>query len=74
MGIPWAELESVGPWGLVTMFVILVFFGFLVPGKTVREWKDLYFRERQSREDFQDLMGLLKKVLDALPPPKGEEK
>jgi ABC-type Fe3+ transport system permease subunit len=73
MSIPWESLASIGPWGLVTLFVILIFFGFLVPGKQVKEWKDLYLRERESREDMQGLMGLLRKALDALPPLNREE-
>lgn len=71
--MPWGELASVGPWGLVTIFVLMVFSGFLVRSTQAKEWKDLYLRERASREDMQDVMGLLRKVLKALPPRMTED-
>lgn len=71
--LPWADLATIGPWGVVTLFFLLVFFGILVPGRREKEWKDLYLAERASREDMQGLMGLLRKVLKALPASKDEE-
>lgn len=67
MGVPWAELATVGPWGLVTIFVLMVFFGFLVPGKDRNYWREAFFKEQEMRRNMEVTGRLQKKVFDSLP-------
>lgn len=73
LGIPWDQLQSIGPWGLVTLCVILVFTGQLVPGREMRHWRKAFFTEQEMRRDLEATGQVARTVLKALPAGKHEE-
>lgn len=72
MAIPWEHLNDIGPWGLVTLFVILIFTGFLVRGSEVRYWRQAFFTEQEMRRDLEATGRVARKVLTSLPDPNEE--
>jgi hypothetical protein len=71
--IPWAQLQDVGPWGLVTLAVWSVFTGRLVPGKERDYWRKAFFAEQDMRRELEVTGTLQRKVLTALSPPDGDD-
>jgi len=65
--MPWGTLQDIGPWGLVTLCVILVFTGQLVPGKEVKYWRQAFFTEQQMRQDMEVTGQLQRKLLASIP-------
>jgi hypothetical protein len=65
----WATLSTIGPWGLVTLFVLMVFSGVLVPGREVRYWRKAFFAEQEMRRDLEATGRVVRTVVQALPDP-----
>lgn len=70
--IPWASLSTIGAGGLVTMFVLLIAFGALVPGREVRYWRKAFFAEQEMRRDLEATGRVVRTVVQALPDPPPE--
>jgi hypothetical protein len=70
--VPWDHLNDIGPWGLVSLFVILVFTGFLVRGSEVNYWRKAFFTEQEMRRDLEATGKVARTVLQALPVPPEE--
>lgn len=71
-GIPWGSLASIGPWGLVTVAVLCIFFGVLVPGREVRYWRQAFFTEQKMRQDLEATGRVVRTVIESLPDPPSE--
>jgi hypothetical protein len=71
--VPWAHLSELGPWGLVTAFVLLVFSGYLVRGSEVRYWREAFFAEQEMRRDLEVTGRIVRTTFQALPPESPEE-
>jgi len=71
--IPWDTLSTIGAGGLVTLFVLLVFFGALVPGREVRYWRQAFFAEQEMRRDLEATGRVVRTVVQALPDPPPPE-
>jgi hypothetical protein len=67
--IPLDHLSEIGPWGLVTLFVILVFTGYLVTGREREYWRKAFFTEQEMRRDLEVTGRLTRSVLAAPPLP-----
>jgi ABC-type Fe3+ transport system permease subunit len=65
--VPWENLKDIGPWGLVTLFVLLVLFGWLVPAKEMRYWRKAFFVEQELRRDLQATGQITRSVFNSLP-------
>jgi hypothetical protein len=73
MEFPWETLADVGPWGLVTICVLLIFTGRLVPGKDRDYWREAFFEQQKMTQELQHVTGKsMVQVLQALPPPAQE--
>lgn len=72
--VPWAELKDIGPWGLVTLFVLLIFFGVLVRGSELKYWRQAFFTEQEMRRDLEATGRVVRTAFKALPeePPEAE--
>lgn len=72
--MPWAQLETIGPWGLVTLCVLLIFSGALVPGREVKYWRQAFFTEQKMRQDLEATGRVVRTVINALPeaPPEDQ--
>lgn len=66
-GIPWDTLGTIGAGGLVTLFVLLIFFGWLVPAKEMRYWRQAFFTEQEMRRDLESTGKVVRTVVSALP-------
>ena len=73
-GIPWDTLSTIGAGGLVTLFVLLIFFGQLVPGREVRYWRQAFFAEQEMRRDMETTGKVVRSAMSALPDPTQEQK
>lgn len=71
--VPWAHLTEIGPWGLVTLFVLLIFSGYLVRGSEARYWRQAFFVEQQLRRDLEATGRIVRTTFQALPEVPPEE-
>jgi hypothetical protein len=69
----WVSLSTVGPWGLVTICVMLIFTGRLVPGRERDYWRKAFFSEQEMRKELAATGQVARKVLTALTPPMDGE-
>lgn len=59
--MPWDKVAAIGPWGLVTIFFLLMFMGWLVPKAThERELRD----KDEQIKDLRDQRDTMGKALD----------
>jgi hypothetical protein len=52
--IPWQTFVDKGPAGLIVVFFLLVFFGLLVPRRTLRDRDDALARERARADNLAE--------------------
>lgn len=66
--LPIEHLNEIGPWGLVTLFVILVFSGYLVTGRERDYWRKAFFTEQEMRKDLEVTGRVTRSVLTSAIP------
>jgi hypothetical protein len=52
--IPWQVVEDRGGWALCAVFMLLVFFGLLVPRRTMRDRDEALAKERQRNDNLAE--------------------
>lgn len=57
--IPWSALTDRGGWALVGVFVLCVFFGLLVPRRTIKDYERALERERARNDLVADTVAKL---------------
>lgn len=67
LDIPWDALAEVGPWGLVTLFVLLIYTGRLVPGKDRDFWRKAFFEQQKITQDLKPLGLIARSTFNSLP-------
>jgi hypothetical protein len=65
--IPWAVLGQLGPGALVTIIVLMILTGQLVPAKEMRFWREAFFTEQEMRRDLEATGKVARRVLNSLP-------
>lgn len=61
------DLASVTPAALLSLVILLIFTGQLVPGREMRYWRKAFFSEQQMRLDMQDTGRVVRATVRALP-------
>ena len=73
-GFSLANLGDVGPWALVSLFVLLVFTGQLVPGREMRYWRKAFFAQQALGRDSIENSKATRSVLKGLPQADEEDR
>lgn len=72
--VSWVALvPELGASALVTVFVLLVLTGRLVPGREMRYWREAFFEEQRQKRQLLDAGRVTQDVLQALPQPEDDE-
>ena len=66
-GIALEVLKTVGPEGLLSLVVLMILSGRLVPGKERDYWRDAFFEEQRQKRELMETGRVTRDVLRALP-------